>query len=499
MDRTGDTEHGHGRTPEGSADGRAAGRPGPQGALRSLPAVHRLARHPLVRQATGSLPEGWVTPVVQEVIAEERQRLLAGAAPRTEDTLAEEVARRLQRLRRPSLRPVINATGIILHTNLGRAPLPEGAVEAVRAVAGGYCTLEFDLESGERGSRLDHVRDLLRLLTGAEDALVVNNNAAAVLLVLSALAAGREVVVSRGQLVEIGGSFRIPEILAQSGARLVEVGTTNKTRLSDYAAAITEQTALLLRVHASNYRIIGFTASVPLQDLARLGRQHGIPVVDDIGSGLLFPQPEPVFADEPAVTASLEAGADLVTFSGDKLLGGPQAGIVVGRADLIARLRRHPLMRALRCDKLVLAALEATLREYLDPEGARRRVPALAMLVRDPQELERAAASLAERLQRRLGKAAEVIVVPGRSQAGGGSLPGVELDTTLVGIRTAAPATRLARALRVGEPPVIGRVQDETFWLDPRTVPEDQWEPLVQAVVAAVERVAASPAARGER
>ncbi|HEY8415665.1 MAG TPA: L-seryl-tRNA(Sec) selenium transferase, partial [Thermaerobacter sp.] len=289
------------------------------------------------------------------------------------------------------------------------------------------------------------------------------------------------------------------EILAQSGARLVEVGTTNKTRLSDYAVAITEHTALLLRVHASNYRIIGFTAGVPLADLARLGRQHGIPVVDDIGSGLLFPQPEPAFADEPAVTASLEAGADLVTFSGDKLLGGPQAGIVVGRADLIARLRRHPLMRALRCDKLVLAALEATLREYLDPEGARRRVPALAMLARDPAELERAAASLAERLRRRLGKAAEVIVAPGRSQAGGGSLPGVELETTLVGIRAAVPATRLARALRAGEPPVIGRVQDETLWLDPRTVPEAQWGPLVEALVTAVERLTAPPAAGGGR
>ena len=472
----------------------------PDPRLRSLPAVHQLARHPDVQAAAGRRLQAWASAVAREVVAEERARRQAGAAPRPAAELAREVARRLRRLAEPSLRRVINATGVVLHTNLGRAPLAAAAVDALHQVAGGYSTLEFDVESGGRGSRLDHIRHLLRLLTGAEDALVVNNNAAAMLLILTVLAAGREVVVSRGQLVEIGGSFRIPEILAQSGARLVEVGTTNKTRLSDYAAAIGPDTALLLRVHASNYRIIGFTASVPLAELVALGRQHGIPVVDDIGSGLLFPQPDPAFADEPSVRGSLEAGADLVAFSGDKLLGGPQAGIVAGRAELIARLRRHPLMRALRCDKLVLAALEATLRLYLAGDEARRQVPVLALLARTADELAGMARELGARLRQALGPAAEVTLAPGRSQAGGGSLPGVELPTTLVGLRVPGiPAERLARALREGRPAVVGRVQDGTLWFDPRTLLPGEEEELVRAVAATLAALAggARPGARG--
>ena len=483
---------------------RAAASPKPAArtaaTLRSLPAVHRLQQHPAVRAAAQGPAAPWATAVVREVLEEERQLRRQGAEPRSPDQLAEAAARRLAALARPSLRRVINATGIVLHTNLGRAPLAPPAVTAVAEVAGSYSTLEYDPDSGGRGSRLDHVRYLLRRLTGAEDALVVNNNAAAVFLVLATLAAGREVVVSRGQLVEIGGSFRIPEILAASGARLVEVGTTNKTRLSDYAAAIGPDTALLLRVHASNYRIIGFTASVPLAELVALGRQHGIPVVDDIGSGLLFPQPDPAFADEPSVRGSLEAGADLVAFSGDKLLGGPQAGIVAGRAELIARLRRHPLMRALRCDKLVLAALEATLRLYLAGDEARRQVPVLALLARTADELAGMARELGARLRQALGPAAEVTLAPGRSQAGGGSLPGVELPTTLVGLRVPGiPAERLARALREGRPAVVGRVQDGTLWFDPRTLLPGEEEELVRAVAATLAALAggARPGARG--
>ncbi|HEY8552643.1 MAG TPA: L-seryl-tRNA(Sec) selenium transferase [Thermaerobacter sp.] len=468
-------------------------RPATTATLRSLPAVHRLLAHPAVQDAARGPGAAWAAEAARQVLDEERRRRLEGAAPRPLDQLAAATVARLAALSRPSLRRVINATGVVLHTNLGRAPLAAEAVASVTEVAGTYSTLEYDPATGGRGSRLDHVRDLLRRVTGAEDALVVNNNAAAVFLVLAVLAAGREVVVSRGQLVEIGGSFRIPEILAASGARLVEVGTTNKTRLADYEAAIGPDTALLLRVHTSNYRIVGFTASVPLADLVALGRRHGLPVVDDVGSGLLFPPPEGPgrpLAGEPSVQASLAAGADLVTFSGDKLLGGPQAGIVVGRAELVARLRRHPLMRTLRCDKLVLAALEATLRLYLDPAEAYRRVPVLAMLSRSPDELARAARRLAARLRRTLGERARVVVAPGDSQAGGGSLPEVAWPTTLVGLAIpGVPVADLAAALRQGEPPVIGRIHDDVLWFDPRTLlPGDDRE-LVRAAARAVARL----------
>ncbi|HEY8488426.1 MAG TPA: L-seryl-tRNA(Sec) selenium transferase [Thermaerobacter sp.] len=481
---------------------RAAASPKPAArtaaTLRSLPAVHRLQQHPAVRAAAQGPAAPWATAVVREVLEEERQLRRQGAEPRSPDQLAEAAARRLAALARPSLRRVINATGIVLHTNLGRAPLAPPAVAAVAEVAGSYSTLEYDPDSGGRGSRLDHVRYLLRRLTGAEDALVVNNNAAAVFLVLATLAAGREVVVSRGQLVEIGGSFRIPEILAASGARLVEVGTTNKTRLADYEAAIGPETALLLRVHTSNYRIVGFTASVPLEELVQLGRRHGLPVVDDLGSGLLVPPASgPAtglgaagLAAEPAVRTSLAQGADLVTFSGDKLLGGPQAGIVVGRADLVARLRRHPLMRALRCDKLVLAGLEATLRLYLDPDGAYRQVPVLAMLSRPPEELARAARRLAARLRRALGGRGRIRLAPGESQAGGGSLPEVPWPTTLVGLEVpGVAAATLAAALRQGDPPVVARIQDEILWFDPRTLLPGDDRALVGAVATALDRL----------
>ncbi|ADU51257.1 L-seryl-tRNA(Sec) selenium transferase [Thermaerobacter marianensis DSM 12885] len=460
--------------------------------LRSLPAVHRLLAHPAVQQeAARPVAAAWATEAARQVLDEERRRRLEGGEPRTPEQLALATAARLRALARPSLRRVINATGVVLHTNLGRAPLAAEAVAAVADVAGAYSTLEYDPATGGRGSRLDHVRHLLRRVTGAEDALVVNNNAAAVFLVLAVLAAGREVIVSRGQLVEIGGSFRIPEILAASGARLVEVGTTNKTRLSDYEAAIGPETALLLRVHTSNYRIVGFTASVPLEDLVALGRRHGLPVVDDVGSGLLVPPAGDGargLAAEPSVRGSLAAGADLVTFSGDKLLGGPQAGIVAGRADLVARLRRHPLMRALRCDKLVLAALEATLRLYLDPAGAFRRVPVLAMLSRSGDELARAARRLAARLRRALGDRARVVLAPGHSQAGGGSLPEVPWPTTLVGLEVPGiPVSALAAALRAGEPPVVARIQDDLLWFDPRTLLPGDDRLLVTAVTRAVD------------
>jgi L-seryl-tRNA(Ser) seleniumtransferase len=380
------------------------------------------------------------------------------------DAVLEEVAR----AQRPSLRRVLNATGVLAHTNLGRAPLAEAALARVAEVGRGYSNLEYDVERGERGSRQEHLTDGLRRLTGAEAALVVNNNAAAVLLALAALAEGREVVVSRGELIEIGDGFRIPDVLARSGARLVEVGTTNRTRASDYETALGEETALLLRVHQSNFRVVGFTERPGLAELAVVARRADIPLVDDLGSGALVP-----VGDEPTPAESLRAGADLVCFSGDKLLGGPQAGIVAGRADLVERLRRHPLQRALRADKLTLAALEGTLALALDPE-TRGEIPVLRML-EEPLESVRARA---ERLAELVGGEVEETV----ARAGGGALPLAELPSA-----AAAVEEELAEPLRRGNPPVIGIVRDGRLLLDCRTLTDAE----AGEVAAAVERARA--------
>ena len=325
----------------------------------------------------GAAPRPLLVSAARSALSRAREELLAGAEP---GDLVERVESELAAARGARLRRAINATGVIIHTNLGRAPLAREALERVSAVAGGYSNLEYDLGEGGRGSRQDHAAPILRRLTGAEAALIVNNNAAAVLLALAALAEGREVLVSRGELIEIGDGFRIPDVLARSGARLREVGTTNRTRAGDYDRAIGPETALLLRVHQSNFRVVGFTEQPRLADLVRVARAHGLPLVDDLGSGALFASSSLLLGDEPTARESLEAGADLVCFSGDKLLGGPQAGIIVGRAELVEQLRRHPLQRALRADKLTLAALEATLALYLDPELAAREVPVLRML-----------------------------------------------------------------------------------------------------------------------
>src|SRR5207248_3659405 len=369
-------------------------------------------------------------------------------------------------LRRPRLRRAINATGIVVHTNLGRAPLAEAALERVREVGRGYSNLEYDLSSGVRGSRQDHVSDLLRRLTGAEAALVVNNNAAAVLLVLAALAEGREVIVSRGELIEIGDGFRIPDVLARSGARLREVGTTNRTRAADYEAAVGPETAALLRVHQSNFRLVGFAAQPTVTELAKVAARHGLPLVDDLGSGVLGE-----LADEPSARQSLADGADLVCFSGDKLLGGPQAGIVAGRAELIERLRRHPLQRALRIDKLGLAALEGTLLLYLEPERALREVPVLRMLHEEPSAIRARAERLAAAVD---GEVEETV-----ARVGGGALPLAELPSFACAVEES-----LARALRVGEPPVVGIVRDGRLLLDCRTLTDGEADLVAQAVRA---------------
>jgi L-seryl-tRNA(Ser) seleniumtransferase len=379
---------------------------------------------------------------------------------------------------------VINASGVILQTNLGRAPLGERAIAAMDAVARGYSNLEFDLDAGERGSRHDHVRDLIRRTTGAEDGIVVNNNAAALLMVLQVFARDRDVIVSRGQAVEIGGGFRIPDVLLQSGARLVEVGTTNRTYARDYAAAITPETAAILRVHTSNFRVVGFTAEASAPDLAAICRERGILLLDDLGSGCLVDTARFSLAHEPTVQESLAAGSDLTMFSGDKLLGGPQCGIIAGKAALVETLRRHPLARALRVDRLTIAALNATLLSYVEGREA-EDLPIWRMLGLDEKGLKRRAS----RWARAAGEAGSV--VPDRSMVGGGSLPGEGVDTWCAAIRPAGGAERFAASLRAGEPPVVARIADDAVLLDPRTVaPAD--DRIVAGAIASALAVEAS-------
>jgi L-seryl-tRNA(Ser) seleniumtransferase len=428
--------------------------------LRDLPSVDRL----LADEVLAAAPRPLATTAARTAVEQARETIQAGGEP---GDLVEAARAELGRLVSPALRRVLNATGVIVHTNLGRAPLPPAALARAVDVGGSYSNLELDLASGSRGSRQDHVADALRRLTGAEAALVVNNNAAAVLLALAALADGREVVVSRGELVEIGDGFRIPDVLSRSGARMVEVGTTNRTRVVDYERAIGPDTALLLRVHQSNYRIVGFTESVPTRELAQISRRAGLWLVDDLGSGSLAD-----VGDEPTAASSLAAGADLVCFSGDKLLGGPQAGIVVGRAELVERLRRHPLQRALRADKLTLAALEGTLALHQDPERARAQIPVLRMLD-EPVEAVR---ERAERLAGLVGGEVEETV----ARVGGGALPLAELTSAACAIEEA-----LAAPLRLGDPPVLGIVRDGRLLLDARTLTDTEVDEAARAVLKA--------------
>jgi L-seryl-tRNA(Ser) seleniumtransferase len=423
--------------------------------LRDLPSVDELAR---------GLNDPLAVEAARNVLARAREEISAGFEP---GDLAGRVEAELAGMRKPSLRRVVNATGVIVHTNLGRAPLGEAALDRMIEVGRSYSNLEYDVNEGTRGSRQDHVARLLRSLTGAEAALVVNNNAAAVLLALAALAQGREVLVSRGELIEIGDGFRIPDVLARSGARLVEVGTTNRTRAADYEQAVGPQTALVLRVHQSNFRVVGFTELPAVEELAGVARRHGIPLIDDLGSGALTDVP-----DEPSVRESLQAGADLVCFSGDKLLGGPQAGILVGRADLIERLRRHPLQRALRADKLTLAALEGTLALYQEPGRALREVPVLRMLVEPASEVR----ARAERLARLVDGVVEETV----GRVGGGALPLAELPSFACAVQE-----ELGGRLRSGDPAVIGIVRDGRLLLDCRTLADGEVEEVANAVQAA--------------
>lgn len=439
--------------------------------LRDLPSVDRMLADPRLAGA----PHGPALAAARAAL--ERARTAIRAGEEVGDPVADALAA-LERATGPRLRRVLNATGVIVHTNLGRAPLPASALDRVAEVTRGYSNLELDLSTGRRGSRHDHLGALLAQLTGAEAALVVNNCAAAVLLSLAALAEGREVVVSRGELVEIGDGFRIPDVLVRSGARLVEVGTTNRTRAADYERAIGPDTAVVLRVHPSNFRVVGFTEQPRLDELAAVAHAHGLPLVDDLGSGALVD-----LGDEPTAAASLVAGADLVCFSGDKLLGGPQAGIVVGRADLVDRLRRHPLQRALRADKLGLAALEGTLALYLDPARARREVPVLRML-EEPLSSVRARA---ERLAALVGGEVEETV----GRVGGGALPVTDVPSAACAVDAS-----FAEPLRAGDPPVLGIVRDGRLLLDARTLTDAEVD-VVAVAIAALKAAAIDGAADG--
>jgi L-seryl-tRNA(Ser) seleniumtransferase len=428
--------------------------------LRELPSVDELVRD----RRLAAHAHAAVVEAARSILALAREEIRAGVDP---GDLVQRIGAELDASRRAQLRRVLNATGVVVHTNLGRAPLAEGALARVQEVARGYSNLEYDLAAGRRGSRQDHAAGALRRLTGAEAALVVNNNAAAVMLALAALAGGREVIVSRGELIEIGDGFRIPDVLARSGARLVEVGTTNRTRAADYETAIGAETALLLRVHKSNFRVVGFTEQPRVAELAAVARRHSLPLVDDLGSGAFAP-----FEDEPSARDALAAGADLVCFSGDKLLGGPQAGVIVGRRELVDRLRSHPLQRALRIDKLSLAALEGTLALYNDPERAVEEIPVLRML-REPADAVRARA---ERLATLVGGEVEPTV----ARVGGGALPLAEIPSFACAVEE-----DLAAALRATEPPVVALLRDGRCLLDCRTMSEAEIGEVATAVTAA--------------
>jgi L-seryl-tRNA(Ser) seleniumtransferase len=456
-------------------------------ARRRLPAVHVVLGSPSLAEFRAKLGHEAVVAAIRQRLEVARLALEAGENPDVEvDELARHVVN-LLRAPRAGLRPVINATGILLNTGLGRAPLAVEAAEAVSRVVQGYCNLEYDLDAGDRGRRTDEVEALLARLTGAEAAAVVNNNAAATVLAVKALASGREVIVSRGQLVEIGGSFRLPEIIATSGARLVEVGTTNKTRLSDYDRAITPETAALLRVHPSNYRVVGFTESVGIADLARLGRERDLWVIDDIGSGAIAPGLPPGVRGEPTAAEGLAAGADVVLFSGDKLLGGPQCGILVGTRAAIDPIRQDPLMRALRVDKLTIAALETTLRLALDPALGRERIPLWALLSVPLERLIERARAIQHLMTQELRLDAEV--VEGTAFLGGGSVPLEPIPTAVVRVRPPFPGlipneANWARDLRMGDPAVVPRVQGGAVNFDLRAVAERE-DPLLIAAIRA--------------
>jgi len=455
--------------------------------LRHLPKVHALLESQHAQALLADVPRSVVADEVRAELEALRQRVLAGEAapPFPETELFEAITKRLHTKDLRRLQRVINATGIVIHTNMGRAPMADAAVQAVRAVAANYSNLELDLATGKRGGRGGQIEELLQALTGAEAALVVNNNAAAVLLALSSVAAGGEVVISRGELVEIGGGFRVPDVIVQCGGKLIEVGTTNKTHLSDYANAITADTKVLLKVHASNYKIIGSTAEASVAELSELGRERGLLTMNDLGSGAFIDVTRFGLPQEPTVQETIKAGVDVATVSGDKLLGGPQCGIILGKTEPIKRMAANPLFRALRADKMTLAALEATLRLYLDEERLTATVPVLHMLLQTKDELTKRARRLRNALAKLPGL--DTTLADGVGYTGGGALPTVPLPTKIVQVRPHGMSVeQLAEALRRSDPPVMAVMTDGVFALDVRTVRYAEFPLIVRAIKKAI-------------
>jgi len=455
--------------------------------LSGLPSVDEVLKSQHGVEWLKTFPRRYVLEAIREVISLRRKELLAGVPAETSvEAMAPDIEMELRRLSALSLRPVINATGIVIHTNLGRAPLSEKVMENVKRVATGYSNLEYDLDAGRRGKRYVHIKRLLKEVTDAEDGVAVNNNAAAVLLCLNTIARGKEVIVSRGELVEIGGSFRIPDVMALSGAILREVGTTNKTHLYDYENAINENTALILKIHQSNYRMLGFVEDVPIERLIELGQSRGIPVMYDLGSGCLIDLKPYGIHTEPSVQEVVKKGADLVSFSGDKLLGGPQAGVVVGKREMIERIQKNPLMRAVRIDKLTLSALEATLVEYVDIEKAKEDIPTIRMLLQELDVIKRRAKRLAAILRRDI-KDAAIDVIEDSSHSGGGSLPEVSFPTFAVSIKPQRiSVNHMEERLRRGEPPVIARIKENSLIVDARTLSNREVPVVAKAIRAAL-------------
>lgn len=456
-----------------------------QDLLRQLPSVDTLLQRPEFAPAVAQYGRQVAVTALRLVLDGLRAAIRQGEAP---DVSAEAVAglawAHLRQQSLLSIRPAINATGVIIHTALGRAVLSQAAQEAIAAVMRGYCTLQIDLGSGGRGHRDEHIEGLLRQLTGCEAATTVNNNAAATMLILNTLAQGKEVIVARGQLVEIGGAFRMPEVMAMSGCVLREVGTTNKTHLRDYAAAIGENTGAILRVHHSNYRIIGFAQEPGIRELCELGQKHGVPVIDDLGSGALLPMEQFGLGHEPMIQESIRAGADVVCCSGDKLLGAPQAGVIVGKTEWIGRIRRNPLARALRTDKLTAAGLEATLRLFLNPERLRETHPLYRALSLTPEEVGARAEAVGQKLQAAVGDAVAWEIRPASSQVGSGSLPEEMLPTRVLALRPRdGSAEHLAGSLRQQEPPLVTRIQNDAVLLDFRTVLPGEDEIVTKTLV----------------
>jgi L-seryl-tRNA(Ser) seleniumtransferase len=460
--------------------------------LQQLPAIDRLLNAPTLLAMAEEIPRSLLLEAAQETVAALRRELLelSAAAPAPElsvEAVAQRAAQLASEKMRPSLRQVINATGTLLHTNLGRAPLAQCALEAIAEVSRGYSNLEFDLQSGERGHRFSHVEDLLCRLTGAEAAVVVNNNAGAVLLALTALAKGRQAIVSRGEMVEIGGAFRVPEVMAAGGVSLKEVGTTNKTHLRDYREAIGPDTGLLMKIHTSNYRIVGFTSAVSGAELVALGQEQGLPVLEDLGSGMLFDLSPFGLPQEPTVAEAVAAGIDVITFSGDKLLGGPQAGLMVGKKAAIGKIRQHPIARALRIDKLSLAALEATLRLYLDRERALAEIPVLQMLAAPAEAIKQRCRRLARKLRPILGEQVRIEIIPEPAAVGGGALPMTQLPGYALALTPQdISVDSLATRLRLGSPAVAGRIQEGRLLLNPRTIFAAEEPQLLAALRAAL-------------